>query len=361
MKKIKLSEIIQHLGAELMFKDSTHSSKAEEEKARESAGNLTFEKIAPLDLATEKQISFLANPKYASLLPQTLAGAVIVSPEALSLVPSHSLALVLKDPYLGFAKTAQLFAPKPNVLKGIHPLAVVSLSANISPSASIGPHVVIGDRVVIGDDVVILGNTVIGEDVCIGSRSLIYPNVSIYHGVVMGEEVIVHSGCVIGSDGFGLAKDESNKWMKIPQLGRVVIGNRVEVGANSTIDRGALGDTQVHDDVKIDNLVHLGHNVEVGENTAIAAHVGVSGSVKIGKNCILAGKVGLAGHLELADGVILTGATNASKSILNPGVYSSGIPAKPQKEWARILAQITRLDKLQRKFFELEKLVKLGK
>jgi UDP-3-O-[3-hydroxymyristoyl] glucosamine N-acyltransferase len=177
----------------------------------------------------------------------------------------------------------------------------------------------------------------------------------LYSGVFVGEDCIIHSGAVIGSDGFGFAKDAEGHWLKVPQLGGVRIGNRVEIGANSTVDRGALLDTELHDDVKLDNLVHIGHNVIVKENSAMAAHVGVSGSVKIGKNCILAGKVGVAGHLELADGVILTGATNASKSISKPGIYSSGIPAKPQKEWARIVANMARLDKLQEKFLSLQK------
>jgi UDP-3-O-[3-hydroxymyristoyl] glucosamine N-acyltransferase len=353
MKNIALSDIAKHLGAEVFLK----GQKIPENLIAQL--DLKIEKIASLDQATEKQISFLSNPKYANLLPNTRAGAVIISPEALSLLEAVSCySLLVKDPYLGFAKTAQLFAPEPNAPVGIHPTAVISPTANISSSASIGPNVVIGDRAQIAEKVKILANVVIGDDVIIGAGSLIYPNVSIYYGTVLGAENIIHSGAVIGSDGFGLAKDPEGRWVKIPQLGNVVMGSRVEVGANSTIDRGALGDTRIHDDVKIDNLVHLGHNVEVGENTALAAHVGVSGSVKIGSQCILAGKVGVAGHLEIGNGIILTGATNVSKSILAPGVYSSGIPAKPQKEWARILAQMTRLDKLQRKFLELEKRVK---
>ncbi len=352
MKKILLSEIAKALNAEVYFKGKKVFPNPESEIAFE---DVLIEKIASLEHATGSQLSFLSNTKYAEFLAKTRAGAVIVNAEALAHAPNF--ALLVKDPYLGFAKAAQLFAPEPQVLRGIHPSACVAASAKIAKTAAIGPQVVIGEDVEIGEDVKILATTVIAERSKIGARSLIYPQVSIYAEVTIGEDCIIHSGAVIGSDGFGLAR-EADQWLKIPQLGRVNIGNRVEIGANSTIDRGALGDTELHDGVKIDNLVQIAHNVIVGENTAIAAHVGISGSVKIGKNCILAGKVGVAGHLELADGVILTGDSNASKSIVNPGVYSSGIPAKPQKEWARILAQMTRLDKLQRKFLALQQSIK---
>jgi len=341
MKRIRLSELARHLSAELYFPSLQKE--------------IEIEGIASLEQAGPTQITFLTKEKYLPLLLKTKAGAVMMVPEMRSSAPCP--ALLMKDPYLGFAKVAQLFAPDLNAPLGLHPSVVLGKNVQIAPSASIAAHVVIGDGVRIGEGVIILANTVIGAGVIIGDRTLIHPNVSLYREVKIGQDCVIHSGAVIGSDGFGMAQDQG-RWVKIPQLGSVRLGDRVEVGANTTIDRGALSDTVIHDGVKIDNLVHLGHNVEVGEDTAMAAHVGVSGSVKIGRRCILAGKVGLAGHLELADQVVLTGASNVSKSILIPGVYSSGIPAKPQREWARMLAQLGRLDKLQRKFQALEKQVK---
>jgi UDP-3-O-[3-hydroxymyristoyl] glucosamine N-acyltransferase len=350
MKKYLLSELAKHVGGDIYIEGKKIP---DVEMLPSSVKNFFVEKVMPLEQAESNHLSFLTNPKYASFLPATRAGAVIVPMEAMPHVPS--VAVVVSDPHFASAKVLHLFAIPVSLDPGIHSSAVIHPSATIHPTAAIGAHVVVGEGAFIAEGVKILSGTVVGEQVRIGARSLLYPNVTLYRGVSMGEDCILHSGAVIGSDGFGFAKESNGNWLKVPQLGGVRLGNRVEIGANTTVDRGALLDTELHDDVKLDNLVHIGHNVIVKENTAMAAHVGVSGSVKIGKNCILAGKVGVAGHLELADGVILTGATNASKSISKPGIYSSGIPAKPQKEWARIVAQMTRLDKLHEKFLALQK------
>lgn len=337
-KSVTLSDIAQHIGAELVLSPKLKIH--------------VVEKISPLHLATETELSFLANKKYINSLADTKACCVIVSKEHQAEVPCH--ALVMDNPYLGFAKAAQLFEKQIEYPQGVHDSAVVGENCIIPGSASVGPNAVLANNVQLGENVIIAANVSIADGVILGDNTHIYPNVSIYHDVVIGQDCIVHSGTVIGGDGFGMAQ-EQGRWLKVPQLGAVSIGDRVEIGCNTTIDRGALTNTEIHNDVKIDNQVHLAHNVIIGENTAIVTHVGVSGSTKIGKNCILAGKVGTVGHIEIADNVIATGRTNLTKSIKEPGVYSSTLPARPQKEWARTVAHLMNLDKLVSRVSKIEK------
>ena len=334
MPPIRLAEIAEKLNAELI-------------------GNPDVEihSIAPIGKAQKHQITFFTNLKYQTHLQNTGAAAVMLKPEHQDLCQTNKL--ILKDPYLGFARVAKLFVDTPQMAKGIHPKAIVGENCEIANSASIGANVVIGNHVAIGENSVIHANTVIGEGTKIGNDCLIYPNVTVYHRVIIGDRVSLHSGVVIGADGFGLANNQG-RWEKIPQLGSVMIGDDVEVGANTTIDRGALENTVIDRGVKIDNQVQIAHNVQIGADTAIAACVGIAGSAKIGRQCILAGKVGVPGHIKLCDQVILTAASNAAQSIKQPGIYSSGIHVQEHKAWRRNVVHILSLDKIVKRLKKLE-------
>ncbi|MFZ9034988.1 MAG: UDP-3-O-(3-hydroxymyristoyl)glucosamine N-acyltransferase [Francisellaceae bacterium] len=316
--------------------------------------SIMVERLATLSAAMPGAISFLANPKYIDELKTTKASAVLLTKEALPL--SSVAAIVLDNPYLAFAKVAAIFdrSPKPNGL--IHPTAVIAEDVKTGNVVTIGAHVVIGAGSRLGDHTVIGANTVISDNVSIGDHCEIKPNVTIYHDVTIGDNTIIHANTVIGSDGFGNAKDEKGNWVKIPQIGGVRIGQNVEIGASTTIDRGAIDDTVIADGVKIDNQIQIAHNVIIGENTAVAGSVGIAGSVKIGKNCLLGGQVGISGHLEICDNVILTAASNVSKNITEPGMYSGGFNAKPHMEWKRMNARLFKLDKLENRVKLLEKI-----
>lgn len=310
-------------------------------------------RIATLKSAQPGQLSFLANCKYISDLKITKASAVLLTKEELDLCPTN--ALVLKNPYLALAKVVALFDRTPEHKMGIHPSASVASSAKISKSASIGAHVVIGEHVNIAVNAVVGANCVILNHSSIGQKTEIKPNVTIYHGVHIGEYCIIHANTVIGSDGFGNVKDESGNWVKIAQIGGVTIGNHVEIGASTSIDRGTIDDTIIADGVKIDNQVQIAHNVIIGENTAIAGSTGIAGSVTIGKDCLLGGQVGVNGHLNICDGVMLAGSTNVSKSITKPGFYHGAFGVRPHMEWKRISARIFQLDKVVSRVKILEK------
>ncbi len=290
--------------------------------------------IGTLQSAKTGQISFLENPAYRKYLPDTQASAVILSEEnqGLSKVP----VLISKNPYLGYAKIAELFDTRSLPEMGIHPTAVIGKNCKIHPSARISAHCVIGNHCTIG------------------AETCLWPNVTVYEGTVMGDHVIVHSGAVLGSDGFGNARDGA-RWVKVPQLGNLVIGNDVEIGANTTIDRGAVEDTVIEDGVRLDNQIQVAHNVRIGAHTAIAAGVSIAGSAKIGKHCLIGGNAGINGHIEICDGVIITGMTGVSKSITERGIYSSATIAQKNRDWRKMTVRLRHLEELFERVTRLEK------
>jgi UDP-3-O-[3-hydroxymyristoyl] glucosamine N-acyltransferase len=313
--------------------------------------------LAPLHTASGKHISFLSNPKYQAHLSGTQAAAVILNRDMAVNCPVN--ALIMDNPYLGFAKAAALFDDTPKMVAGIHPSAVIDPTAIIDPTASIGPFVSIGRHVHIAAKVEIGAGCAISDYVTIGEATCLKANVSLYHKVKIGKRCIIHSGAVIGSDGFGLAND-AGRWVKIPQLGAVTIEDDVEIGANTTVDRGALENTMIKSGAKIDNQVQVAHNVVIGESTAIAAQTGIAGSTIIGRNCLIGGATAINGHISISDKVIVGAMSGVAQSISEPGMYSSSIPARKTTEWNRTLVRINRLDKLMQKVKDLESKV-LGK
>ena len=307
--------------------------------------------LATLESAKPGQISFLSNRKYYRFLKHTKASAVIIKREDLDACPVSSL--VVDDPYMSYASVVGLFYPEPEIVPGIHPSAIVSPSASIDGSAAIGPNVIIEDKSVIGAGTFIDSGCVIKSDVTIGSNTRLYPNVVLCHSISIGSRVILHPGVVIGSDGFGIANNKGI-WTKIPQIGTVIIGDDVEIGTNTSIDRGALENTLIEQGVKIDNQVQIGHNVHIGAHTAIAGCVGIAGSTTIGKHCMIGGLSAINGHLEIVDNVVITGCSAVGNSINSPGTYSSGIPVTEVRLWRRIVARIRKLDDLARKVAKLE-------
>lgn len=312
--------------------------------------------LGTLASAGPGELSFLANPKYQKALETTGAGAVLVAPDMVDSSPCHCL--ITTNPYLAYAKASHLFAPRLQTETGVHASAIVASNVDIHPSASIGAHCTIAEGVKIGAGTILQPGVTVGSDSSIGSDCLIHANASIYHGVNIGDRVTIHSAAVIGSDGFGFAPSPDRQrggWFKIAQLGGVSIGNDVEIGAGTTIDRGALDNTVIGDRVIIDNQVQIAHNVEIGENTAIAGCVGIAGSTRIGRNCTFAGGVGLVGHITIADGVHVTGMTMVTKSITKPGAYSSGTPMMEAAAWRRSAVRFAQLDKMQRSLSDLKK------
>lgn len=307
--------------------------------------------IAPLELAKAGDISFLDNKKYRKFLASTQASAVILSPEeaASSSIP----ALICKQPYVGYAKAANLFNHKFAYQQGIHSSAVIGAGCTIADDVSIAAHCVIEDNVTIGSGTYIGPGCVVGQGSCLGEHCHLWANVTIYHGVNIANRAIIHSGVVIGSDGFGIANDEG-KWLKVPQLGGVSIEDDVEIGANTAIDRGAMGDTLIGEGVKLDNQIQVGHNVEIGAYTAIAGCTGISGSTKIGRHCRISGMVGFTGHFEIADGTVISGMSMVSKSITQPGIYSSGTALEPHHQWRKNAVRFRQLDDMAKRITELE-------
>lgn len=297
-------------------------------------------------------ISFLANPQYRKYLSGTQAGAVILT--AGDAKDCSVPALLSNNPYVTYARVAALLYPLNDSVAGIHPSAVVATGSRIGHGASLGPLCVIEEGAQIGADVVIGPGCVVGRDVVIGAGTRLVANVTLCHGVQLGARCLIHPGAVIGSDGFGLANDQGH-WLKVPQLGSVRIGDDVEIGANTSIDRGALEDTLIADGVKLDNQIQVAHNVQIGAHTAVAGCVGISGSAKIGAHCMLAGGVGVVGHLEIADGTVVTGMSMVTKSITKSGVYSSGLSAQPNDQWNKIAVRLRHLDDMARRLQALER------
>lgn len=309
--------------------------------------------VATLQDAQPGEITFLAGSRYRKYLANTRATAVILSALDLDNCPVSSL--VVDSPALSYARVATLLHPLPAPAPGVHANASVSPSSCIHASASVGAYCVIEAGVQIAAHVTIGPGCIIGTDATIGEHSHLVGHVTLCHATQLGRRVLIHPGAVIGSDGFGLANDKGT-WIKIPQLGKVRIGDDVEIGANTTIDRGALGDTVIEDGVKLDNQIQVAHNVHIGAHTAIAGCVGIAGSARIGRRCTIGGGVGIAGHLEIADDVHITGMTLVSKSILEPGLYSSGLPAQPNQLWNKTLARLRQLDELLRRLKVVEKI-----
>jgi UDP-3-O-[3-hydroxymyristoyl] glucosamine N-acyltransferase len=311
-------------------------------------------RVGTLQDAQTGSISFLTNSKYRKYLKTTSATAVILGEQFLEECPVA--ALVCTNPHLAYARISTHMQPRPESKTGQHQTALVSDSAAVDLSAWIGPGAIIEDGVDIGPDVYVGPGCVVANGVTVGAGSKLIANVTLCHEVAIGKRVLIHPGAVIGSDGFGLANDEG-VWVKVPQLGSVKIGDDVEIGANTTIDRGALRDTVISNGVKLDNQIQIAHNVEIGENTAIAACSGIAGSTRIGKNSTLGGGVSIVGHLEFADDVHFSAQTLVTRSFREPGYYSGNLPAMPNKEWRKTIAYTRHLDEMMQRLKELEKRV----
>jgi len=317
-------------------------------------GDATYEieGVGTLHNADSSQISFLTNPQYRKQLAFSKAGAVIMSA---SDAENCSLNIIISNnPYAAYAKIAALLSPVEKFTAGIHPSAHIATDTNISTSASIAAGVVIESGVSLADSVRIGPGCVLQKNVKIGANSVLTANVTVVHDCEIGERNIIHPGVVIGADGFGQALENGN-WIKVPQLGRVVIGDDVEIGANTTIDRGAIEDTVIEDNVKLDNQIQIAHNVKIGAHTAIAGCTAIAGSTNIGKHCRIAGMVGIVGHLEIADNVTVTAKSLVSGSIKKAGVYSAGTPLEPSQQWRKNTIRFKHLDDMAKRLNALEK------
>lgn len=331
---MSLAEIAGRLGGELLGGPET-----------------IIRRVATLENATSDAIAFFANARYTGQLKATRAGAVIIG---VPLRDSVDLPrIVAANPYAYFARVSALFHSLPPGEEGVHASAVVHPGADIGAGARIGPGVVVERDARIGAGCIIGAGTYIGNGVILGDDALLYPNVTVYHGCVLGKRIIVHSGAVIGADGFGIAMDEG-RWIKVPQIGHVIIGDDVEVGANTTIDRGAIDDTIIEDGVKLDNQIQIAHNVRIGAHTAIAACVGIAGSSRIGRHCRIGGASGIAGHITVADNVEISAHTLITKSIAEPGTYTGAYPFSGNREWRRNAVGLRNLGELAARVKALE-------
>ncbi len=339
MSEVTLREIVERLGGELI-----------------GDGGVPITAIGPLATATATTIAFLSNPQYVKQLASSTAGCVIVAPSFRDAAAARGAAIVSDDPYLYFAHLTQWWAERtrPAPARGIHRSATIDPSARIGADVSVGAFAVIEAEVELGDGVTVGAHAFIGHACRVGAATRLGPRTTLLFGTTIGARGIVHPGVVVGADGFGFAPVHG-RWEKIEQLGTVVIGDDVEIGANSCIDRGALDDTVIGDGVKIDNLVQIGHNVRIGEHTAIAGCVGIAGSATIGAHCMLGGGVGINGHVTIADGVSITGATQVSRSIAKAGVYSGSFPFDDNASWEKNAATLRNLHALRQRVLALEK------
>ncbi|BBP43647.1 UDP-3-O-(3-hydroxymyristoyl)glucosamine N-acyltransferase [Thiosulfativibrio zosterae] len=314
---------------------------------------LALTKVADLEKATSQEIAFFNDPKRKEQLKSTQAGLVILKAEFSDLTVCNRL--IVKNPYYVYALLAQKFNPLPSQ-KGIHPSAVVDGSVVVPASCYIGPNVVIESGVLLGEGCQISAGCYLGKNVTLGKNCYLGPNVVIMNDCVLGDEVILQAGCVIGGEGFGFAP-QAGQWIRIPQIGRVIIGNHVSIGNNTTIDRGTLQDTVIEDDCIIDNLVHIAHNVKIGQGSAIAAQTGFAGSSQVGKQCIFAGQAGVVGHLKISDGVMVMAKAGVTHSLKQPGSYS-GFPAIPTGEWQKNTVRAKNLQKMALQIKDLEQSIK---
>jgi len=313
---------------------------------------LSVSGLAALAAAGPDQLSFLSNRKYLSQLASTRAAAVVLHPDFVSDCPVASLAT--PDPYLAFARITGEFDHTPVAPAGVHPSAVVSADAELEPGVSIGANAVIEAGAVIGRGAQVGASVYVGHNCRVGANCRLNPGVVLYHDVHLGEGCTVHAQAVLGADGFGFAPS-ADGWQKIHQLGGVRVGKGVEIGACTTVDRGALDHTVIEDGVILDNLVQVAHNCHIGKNTAIAGCTGLAGSSIIGADCTLAGGVGIAGHLEICDGVHITAMSIVTKSITEPGSYSSGTPMAPTRDWRKSAVRFSQLERIQKRLLALEK------
>jgi UDP-3-O-[3-hydroxymyristoyl] glucosamine N-acyltransferase len=330
-----LREIVSKLGGELV-----------------GDGEIAITRVASLANAKTGQISFLSDSKYRSSLTETKASAVILAPAHRD--ETTLPRIVTENPYAYFAKISELLNPAPLIQPGIAASAVVSETAVVPDTCTVGANAVIGAGVVIGEHVVIGPGCVIGDNVTIGSGSKLEAKVVIYHGCVIGAHCHLFSGVVIGADGFGYAEDDG-RWVKIPQVGRVVLHDYVDIGANTTIDRGALDDTVIEEGVKLDNLIQIGHNCRIGAHTVIAGCVGIAGSARIGRQCKIGGAAMILGHLQIADGVTISPGSMITRTITQPGTYTALMPFQAHEDWLRTAASLRHIGDYAERIRQLEK------
>jgi UDP-3-O-[3-hydroxymyristoyl] glucosamine N-acyltransferase len=306
--------------------------------------------VASLQQAASQAVAFIANSKYQRYLPDTHAGVVVLEPALVPLCPVPSLACA--NPYAAFARIAALLHPPAPAEPGVHPTAVVHASAQLHSSAAVGPHCVVGRNVRLGARTVLGPACIVMDDAEIGEDCRLVARVTVCERVQIGARCVFHPGVVVGSDGFGNAPD-AGKWIKVPQVGSVLVGNDVEIGANTTIDCGAIDNTVIEDGVRLDNQIQIGHNVRIGAHTAMAAFVGVAGSTVIGQHCLIAGKVGIAGQIEICDRAVILGHATVSASITKPGSYSGAIGLEETQSFRRNAARFRQLDKMARELRRL--------
>lgn len=317
----------------------------------EKAAELEITGVSGIESAGSHQVSFLANPKYAPLARTTEAAALLVEPGFTVLaVPTLRLA----NPYLGFARALEFFHPAPVRPPGVHPTAVIDQTATLGARAHVGAYAVVGPRCRLGEDAVLLAHVVLYEDVTVGDRFLAHAHAVVREGCILGDDVVLQNGAVVGSDGFGFAKNAEGRWHKIFQSGPAVLEDAVEIQANACIDRASIGETRIARGTKIDNLVQVGHGSRVGENTLLCAQVGLAGSTVVGRDVILAGQVGVAGHLTVGDRVVAT-AQSGIPSDVPPGTVVSGYPAVENRTWLRNVAAAARLPEILKRLKELER------
>ena len=342
---VRLHEVQAALGGDLVSQDGSAAS-----------GDQPIHRIGPLDSADAATISFLSNPRYRAQLQDTAAGCVIVAPAMRDGVRADCVALVTPDPYLYFARLTQWWAARtrPAAPVGVHPSAVVAPDAVLGEGVSVGPLAVVESRAVIGPHAVVGAHAFVGAGVEIGAASRLAPRVTLMPGTRLGARCLLHSGVVIGADGFGFAPTQG-RWEKIEQLGGVQIGDDVEIGANTCIDRGALDDTVIGTGVKLDNLIQIGHNVQIGDHSAMAGCVGIAGSARIGSGCTVGGGAIVLGHLALADGVHISAASVVMRSISKPGQYSGVFPLDDNASWEKNAATLRQLHTLRDRLRALEK------
>ena len=338
---MNLGELAKQLGAELVAGDGESPA---------AAAARTIDGVAGIETAGPTSITFVANPKYASQARTTHAGALIVEPAFPAL---KTATLRTANPYLAWSKAIELFHPAPRYKPGVHPTAVIAATAKIGPRAHIAAYVVVGERCHIGDDAVLLPHVVLYDGVRVGDRFLAHAHAVVREGCRLGDDVVLQNGAIVGSDGFGFAKNAERRWIKIIQSGPTVLENAVEVQANACVDRASIGETRIGAGTKIDNLVQVGHGSTVGENTLLCSQVGLAGSTTVGNNVILAGQVGAAGHLTIGDGAIATAQTGIPSDVA-PGAVVSGYPATENRTWLRSVAAVNRLPELMQRLKAIE-------
>lgn len=337
MQQYRLSDLAEHIGGTV-----------------KGNADVVIQGIAPLDKATSQHLTFISNIKFRPLLQNSQAGIIVVSPQDVEFCAAESNLIIVANPYVAYAKLAQYMDSTPSPAENIAASAVIAKSVKLGKNVSIGANAVIEEDVILGDDVIVGAGCFIGKNAKIGARTKLWANVTIYHSVEIGSDCLIQSSAVIGSDGFGYA-NEKGKWIKIPQTGTVIIGNSVEIGACTCIDRGALDATVIEDNVIIDNLCQIAHNVHIGTGTAVAGAVVMAGSLTVGKYCQIGGASVINGHMQICDNAIITGMGMVMRPITEPGVYSSGIPLQTNKEWRKTAALTLNIDEMNKRLKVLER------